>query len=333
MSDAKEMRWRAMRWGAVLVLAGLLAAACGSDDAAGEDGAASEETTAVEETIEAGEDCRAGLTGEPLQLASDIPESDGVEVTCDLTYKAAPSGADQNLDVYKPAGTAAGAALPTVIFFYINGDPDAFFWPASREEWMTLDFKTGLDTHARVVASLGMVGITFDYSSYPMRSDYGEVSEENMGHAVQDAADLLAYVTANATDLNVDPSNICVWTEGTGSLVGAYTALAGDPRPKCAVIFTGTLNERYAGQYNPADLVTADMTPFFIARANADVYNNDGIDRFSFLAREAGADQVVVERVQASHGFNVKQPELPATQETIGKALDFIMEHLGVSGP
>jgi len=311
-----------MRWVGVFCVV-LLVAACGGGDA-------TDTSVAATETMETAVDCR-GEPG-PHQLAYEIPGPNDVAVTCDLVYKTAPSGADQTLDVFVPAGTGSGEALPTVIFFHFNGS-DTVIWPDDREDPISWDLKGALDTHARVVASLGMVGITFNYSSYPMRSDYGTVSEENVGFAVQDAADLLAYVAEHAAELNVDPSRICVWTNSSGSVVGAYTALTGAPQPVCAVVFTGTMHTEYAGQYNPADLVTAGMPAFFIARANQDIENNDGIDRFSFLAREAGADQVTVERVQAGHAFEIEEPDNPATEATIGKALDFVMEQLGVSAP
>lgn len=311
-----------MRWVSVLCVVGLLAAACGGGDDA--------ETSVVATEAPAAADCREDVG--PFQLAYEIPGARDVEVTCDLVYKSAPSGADQTLDVYVPEGTSAGEALPAVIFFHFNGS-DFAMWPTDREQPIAEDFKTGHDVHARVVASLGMVGITFNASSYPMRSDYGEVSEEKMGHAAQDALDLLAYVADHAADLNVDPTRTCVWTTSSGSMVGAYAALTGEPRPVCAVVFTGVLHTEYAGQYDPADLVNADMPPFFIARANLDIENNDGIDRFAARAREVGADQVTVERVQGSHAFEIVEPENPATAATIGKALDFLMEHLGVTAP
>lgn len=312
-----------MRWVGVLCVVGLLAAACGGGDDAETSVATTDPVAAV--------DCRED-PNRPFQLLYEIPGPHDVEVTCDLVYKTAPSGADQTLDVYAPAGTSAGEALPAVIFFHFNGSEYAF-WPTDREQPIAEDFKTGGDVHARVVASLGMVGITFNASSYPMRSDVGEVSEENMGHAAQDALDLLAYVADHAADLNVDPTRICVWMGGTGSMVGAFTALAGEPRPVCAVVFTGVLHTEFAGQYDPAGLVSADMPPFFIARANLDIESNYGLDHFVARAREAGADQVTVERVQGSQAFEIVEPDNPATPVAIAKALDFIMEHLGVTAP
>lgn len=317
-----------MRWRIAVCVLGLLIAACGSDGAVESDATVTVETGGQEITGST-VDCRANATR--FQMAYEIPGPSDVSVTCDLVYKTSPSGLDQTLDVYLPAGTGTGEALPAVIFFHFNGDPERWIWPGSREEPITSDYKLGVNTQARVVASLGMVGITFNYSSYPMRSDYGTVNEENMGFAVQDAADLLTYVADNAAELNIDPARICVWTTGTGSMVGAYTALAGEPQPVCAVMFGGPLDEEYAGRYNPANLVSADMTPFFIARGNQDVHSNDQIDHFAFLDREAGGERVTVERVVGGHGFEVFPQDLAATQATIDKALDFVMEHLGVT--
>jgi len=317
-----------MRWRIATCVLGLLLAACGSDGATGTDATAAVATT-QEEGTDSVADCRADAGA--FQIVYDIPGPNDVAVTCDLVYKTSPSGLDQSLDVYLPSGTGAEEALPAVIFFHFNGNPEKWIWPDTRETPIVADYKQDLDTHARVVASLGMVGITFNYSSYPMRSDFGTVNEENMGFAVQDAADLLTYVAGNAAELNVDPARICVWTTGTGSMVGAYTALAGQPKPVCAVMFGGPVDEEYAGRYNPAELVSADMTPFFIARGNQDIHSNEQIDHFAFLDREAGGERVTVERVLGGHAFDVFPQDLEATQAAIGKALDFVMEHLGVT--
>lgn len=294
-------------------------------------GHGTEEEWPVGGVVAPGEDC-ALIVGEGL--AYETPGMDTVEVTCDLVYKAAPSGLDQTLDVFKPAGTQPGEALPAVIFFNNNGSDNGNRgrWPGDREHWIHSNEKYRAENHGRVLASLGMVGITFNLSSYPMRFDYGEPGEETMAFAVEDAEDLLSYVSEHAADLNVDPERLCVWTLGTGSMVGAYTALTGDPQISCAVVFAGTLDWDFAGRYNPAELVSADMPPFFIARAAQDIEGADGIDTFAFRVRQVEPDLVTVERIaNAGFLFESFQPELPETEHVIAKALDFVMEHLGVA--
>lgn len=261
------------------------------------------------------------------QLAYDPSGPNEFDVICDLVYKAAPSGIDQTLAAYIPTGTPTGELLPTVIFFHTNGSPDEIT-REDRERPISADWKTGLDTHAQVVASLGMVGITFNYSQYPLVSDGGQVPrEEAVGFAAQDAADLLTYLAEHGEELNVDPNRMCVWTAGTGSLVGAYATLTGDPEPQCAVVFTGFLDRPFAGQYSPVGVVSADMPPFFIARGGTDFVSNDGIDRFVSATREAGGE-ITLERVPG--GFSFEMTDLPDTPAAIEKALDFVMQHLGI---
>lgn len=310
----------------VLGLACLLAAGCSADDG-----------STTTESGGASDDGGAALGNTPPecvplaidQLAFEVTDGGAVDVECDLAYKTSASGLDQAVAVYTPADAGEDEPLPAVIFFHTNGRKDQPV-PDDGERAIKLDWMWALDTHARNVASLGAVGITFNYSTYPMVSDFAAPSEEAVGRAAQDAADLLGFVVENAQEFQVDTNRICVWTSGTGALIGAYTALAGDPQPVCAVIFTGALDMPFAGTYNPVGLVSADMPPFFIARGSGDLSNNDGIDSFVSAANGVGGD-VTLERVNAGYSFEIEQPDLAETSTTIQKALDFVLGHLGLS--
>lgn len=282
-----------------------------------------------------------GASGTPSVKCSESPSGlayspieDGADVRCGLVYKNAPSGAPQMLDVYAPAG--ADGPLPAVVFINSNGSPffDAGAGPpflSAREAAIEEGWRADLGTHARIAASRGLVGITFDLSLYPMYADYGEPSEQSLGYAVQDATDLLAFVTENASELNVDPERMCVWAVGSGSMVGAYLALEGEPQAECAVVFTGPLDQPYAGMYSPVSLVSADMPPFYIVRGTFDTFSNDEIDAFVFAAGEAGAEEVTVERVQAGHMFEFDASRSDVA-DIVDKAFNFIEESLQI-GP
>lgn len=323
-----------MRSAATMAVALCLAlSACSSGDAPAE-GVEGSEATAGGGS--AGPDCAAlalearlnmGAGGGPA-LDYDIPDT-ALSVECGLVYKTSAAGIEQTLNVYRPIGSEGGDPLPAVVFFNTNGDPQRWWWPSSPEVPLTDDFKLDLDGHARVVASEGVAAITFNLHAYPMRSDYGEVGEETMAVAIDDAADLASYLLTNSSSLAIDPDNVCFWGMGTGSLVGAYTALAGDLTPQCMVAFTGTLSEHFAGQYDPVALIDADMPAFFIVRANLDIYNNDGLDWFASAARSAGADQVTVERVTADHGFEMFGEYSEVAEAVMSKAVAFILEQVG----
>jgi acetyl esterase/lipase len=311
----------------------MVLAACGSDDGT--------TTTAEDPGSEAVEvsaepDCAAEELDAATATGVFVPELNyeprgpfSVSVECDISYKTSATGIDQALTIYRPAGQ--DGPLPATVFFHFNGDPQRVWWPEDPEmPFRAPGFKLGADKHARVIASEGVAAITFDYHAYPMLSDFGEVSEENVGIAVQDASDLVTYVRDNADNLGIDPGSVCFWALGTGSLVSAYTALAGDLTPQCVVVFTGTLSEPFAGQYDPVEQVSATMPPFHIVRANQDIFSNVGLDRFAAAAGTVGATQVVVERVTADHAFQMFTDYPEVTETAMTKAVAFVLEQLGV---
>ena len=260
---------------------------------------------------------------------------DAVQVSCDIAYKTSDFGMDQTLNLYLPADTQSGDALPAVIFFH-GQDPAALYTVAYqiydgaeiRSEPLLGKFQRDQYTHGLVVAASGMVGITFGYSGFSLLADSVVPSAEAVGRAAQDAVDLLAYVADHAAELNVDPERICLWTTSSGSLTGAYAGLVGSPAPKCVVVFTGNLEWDVAGPYSPTESISADMPPFFIARGSTDFPSNDSIDRFASLARAAGGD-VTVARHPGGHAFEYAQPDMPETQSIIDDALAFIRATLG----
>ncbi len=316
------------RSAAVWVVAlGLAIAGCSSGDAeGGETISGSTGLDCAAEAVEAALD--SGVGGPALDYT--IPEV-SLSVECDLAYATSSSGIEQTFTVYRPVESEAAEALPAVVFFHFNGDPQRWWWPSNPEIPLIDDFKLGLDAHARILAAEGVAAITFNYHYYPMRSDHGEVGETTMGVAVDDAAAFMSYLGNNASTLGIDPDDVCFWTVGTGSLVGAYTALTSDLSPQCVVVFTGTLSESYAGRYDPAQLVDAAMPAFFVVRANLDTYNNDGVDRFASAARTAGAEQVTVERVTADHSFEMFGEYTDVAESTISSAVEFILEHIGAA--
>ena len=318
-----------MRRSITIAVLALVAGACGGGESTGDDG------TAASTTVAAVADTRTEACApvDSVGIAYETPGPHGVLVECDIVYKSV-DGLDQTLRVYTPADLEDGALLPTVIFVNGNGTDEGPYgplWPTSREQPIEDRWQGLLAGHAELAASYGMAGVTFDYGSFPMGGPFGDRNEANTGLSMQDGLDLLGYLDAHAAELHVDPTNACVWTFSTGSMLGGYLALAASPQPKCAVVFTGPLDWEDAGKYNPTSLVSSDMPPFFIARASADIATNPRIDRFVSAVKAADAtDQVIVERVSSVQSFEVREPDAPTTQQAIESALDFLMEHLSV---
>ena len=131
-----------------------------------------------------------------------MPKDGGVRVTRDIGYGPA---ARQRLDVYRPAGAAAAAKLPVIVFFYGGS-------------WAT-GTKAGYDFAGRALASRGFVTVIPDYRLVP---------QVVYPAFVQDGAAAVGWVRRHAAEVGGDPGRIVL----AGHSAGAYIAamLAVDPR-------------------------------------------------------------------------------------------------------
>ena len=250
------------------------------------------------------DDCAASTA---FQLAYEVPGMDAIEVTCGIAYKQI-AGAEATLDLYLPPDTAAGAALPTVVFVHGNFQVDER--TPIDEHW-----KRDQYTAARVVAALGYAAISFDYRGYGVR--------DRLADAEQDVLDLLAFVGAHASELAIDPDRICLWSVSGGGLPAAWASIFGDPRPVCAVL----ISAGFWGAPPEADPIAemgAGMPPVFLAHGAQDGYANP--DSFVEAATAAGV-AVTVETHPGGHNWESTSDQ--EQQRIIGRALDFVVEHLG----
>jgi acetyl esterase/lipase len=135
-----------------------------------------------------------------------VPKDGGVEVSeRDAVYGGHPR---QRLDVYRPRRGGAGGAqelLPVIIFFYGGS------WQSGARE--------GYGFAARALAARGFLVVVPDYRLVP---------EVRFPAFLEDGAEALRWVRANAAKHRGDPSRIVL----VGHSAGAYNAamLALDPR-------------------------------------------------------------------------------------------------------
>jgi len=107
------------------------------------------------------------------------------------------------LRVYRPLGAAAGAPLPTLVFFHGGG-------------WVIGD----LDTHdvlcRQLTAEAGMMVISVDYRLAP---------ESKFPAAADDAWAATRWIVANASRLGVDTQRVAVGGDSAGGNLAAVVAL------------------------------------------------------------------------------------------------------------
>ena len=141
------------------------------------------------------------------------PEPPQVALTRDLSAPA-PHGAIP-LRLYRPAGSAADARLPTLVFFHGGG-------------WVIGD----LDTHDGVCRHLangaGCAVVAVDYRLAP---------EHKFPAAVDDCIAATAWITAEAAALGIDPSRLAVGGDSAGGNLAAVVALDARDRSGPALRF------------------------------------------------------------------------------------------------
>jgi acetyl esterase len=153
------------------------------------------------------------------------------------------------LRVYRPAGVAAGTALPALVFFHGGG-------------WVIGD----LDTHdvlcRQLTAEAGIVVVAVDYRLAP---------EAKFPAAADDAWAATTWVAANAPRLGVDASRLAVGGDSAGGNLAAVVALmardAGAPQIRLQtllypVVDVGTETRSYA-DFGDGYLLTRDGMRWF----------------------------------------------------------------------
>ena len=131
------------------------------------------------------------------------PPPDEVAETRDLTIPG--PGGPLPLRLYRGLGTPAGEALPTLLFLHGGG-------------WVMGD----LDSHDGVCRRLANLA-----ACRVIAVDYRMAPEHRFPAAVEDAAAALAWVTASAATLGVDPARIAVGGDSAGGNLAAVLAIMG----------------------------------------------------------------------------------------------------------
>lgn len=205
-----------------------------------------------------------------------VPGTDKVVVRPNLMFKQA---GDRRLafDLYlPPRGTPSAAGPPATkppLVVFANGVGD--FGEIPLKDWGIYK------SWARLVAVSGMAAVT-----YNARGDA----------AVEDLADLMKHLKAQAADLKIDPDNVCIWS--CSANVRATFPYTLDPAHRFVrgAVF-------YYGQMDP-QFFRADL-PIFIGRAGLDqAFFNLGIDRYAAKAIAENAPVTVANVPNGRHAFD-----------------------------
>ena len=253
----------------------------------------------------------------------EIPGMAEVTIQRDVEYGHAGSG-PLTMDLYYPAGTKAGVALPAVLF--VSGFPDPGFETLAGCKFKDM---AGYVSWGQLVAASGLVGVT--YSNHEPLADLDRV---------------VAHLRDNSTALGIDGRRIGLWAS-SGNVPTALGLLMqkSDVPFNSAVLSYGLMLDpdgslgvaRAAAQLgfaNPcAGKSVNDLPqelPLMIVRAGKDVTPglNDTIDRFVVAALARNLPILLMNHSTAPHAFDLVD-DTKSSREVMRRMLAFLQAHLG----
>lgn len=259
-----------------------------------------------------------------------LPVPDGVEIDVERDQVArGPDGSSVSYDVYRPAGL--GPARPIVVFVHGDADPDVL---ADAKGWGQYT------SWGRLVASRGMVGVTFNHSSLLARTQ--------MDLVIAEIGAVVAAVRSRASEIGADGERVAICGISACAPYGLTVAYAALPPVRCAVACYGPLILEIDPEYTATSVSAADLErcspswlldalapavpPTLILKAGLDREPvNDGIDEFVGRATDLGAPINRLVHETGHHAFDVLDDD-DRSREIIEATLGFLAEHLGAAG-
>lgn len=225
---------------------------------------------------------------------------------------------DLRMDVYRPTGTGP---WPVVLFVHgEGGDPELY--PRIKDTPLYVGW-------GRLVASLGMVGVTFTPRSW-----------DRLRHVARKVADVeaaLRFVRSKGRSWGADPSRLAVWAGSAGVPVGVSVAVR--ERVTCSVAYYGPMDVRPYGDdprladVSPMALIEndVDVPPLLVVRCGKDAEElNQSIDDFTNAAWDRELPVELLAYEDGHHAFEVVDHN-DDSRDVIGKTVEFLKEHLGIA--
>jgi acetyl esterase/lipase len=240
-----------------------------------------------------------------------------VPVLRDVDYH----GGDPSLrmDVYRPVGVGP---WPVVVFVHGEGADLEGSGESPKVKDTPLYVGWG-----RLVASLGMVGVTFTPRSW-----------DRLRHVARKVADVdaaMRFVRAHGHSWGADPSRLAVYCASAGVPVGVTVAAREDAR--CCVAYYGPMDVRPYGDdprladVSPMALLEqgADLPPLLVVRCGQDDEElNRSIDDFMNAAWDQDRTVELLAYEDGHHAFEVID-QVDESRQVIAQTVEFLREHLG----
>jgi dienelactone hydrolase len=238
----------------------------------------------------------------------------------------------------------AGMRAVTVLrdLDYHGGDPTLkmeVYRPVGVGPWPMVLFMdseeanpAALEGRARLVASVGLVGVVFTPRSW-----------DRLRHVARKVADVEAafrFVRARAHSWGGDADRLAVWASSSGVPVGVSVGAREDVA--CAVAAYGAMDVRPYGddprlaEVSPMAMVESGegalLPPMLLVRCGQDDEKlNESIDAFCNAAWEQDLPVELLAFEDGHHGFEVvDHAAADEARQVLRQIVEFLQEHLGV---
>jgi acetyl esterase/lipase len=252
-----------------------------------------------------------------------VPGMEAVDVRRDRPY-ASPAGEPLGMDVYRPADSGEGAAVPAVLL--VHGGPI----PRLGAKNMGV-----FTSYGRLLAASGLVAVTFNHRF---------LAPERLLDAAADVQAATGYVRERARELGIDPDRLAFWAFSGGgpflslalrgappyvrAVVAYYAALDLQDKPPGASEAVSDDTRRDLSPLHHLRAEAGRLPPLLVARAGLDhPFLNAGIDRFVLEALATNACVDVLNHPTGRHGFDILDDDA-RSREIIERTLAFLRGRL-----
>jgi acetyl esterase/lipase len=259
-----------------------------------------------------------------MEIVHRVPGMDAVSVERDRPY-AASDGGPLTMDVYRPAGSGAGARISAVLL--VHGGPIPKLGAKNMGVFMSF---------GRLLAASGFAAVTFNHRF---------LAPERLLDAARDVGAAAAHVREHADAYGIDADRLAFWVFSGG---GPFLSLALKGTPafvRAAVAYyamldirekppgaSSAISDETRRDLSPAHHIRAEggrTAPVLVARAGLDhPFLNASIDRFVAEALAANAEIEVMNHPTGRHGFDILD-DVPRSREIIARTIEFLRSRLG----
>ena len=253
----------------------------------------------------------------PKRIVYSVPGMERINARKDVVWKRV-DGVDLKLDLYQTPDKPGAQPMPAVVF--IHGGPLPANLRTEPKDWGVYI------SYGQLAAASGFVGVTFNHRYYGFN---------RLKDAQSDVNDLVAYLRANASALNIDPERIILWAFSGGGLMLSGALREAPPYIRCVIAYYTLLDtpsssasgEDSLKEYSPLNqlkLKGSAVPPLLIARAGLDnPALNSALDRFAQEAISRNTTVELINHAAGRHSFDTLNDD-DRTREIIRRTIEFI---------